>query len=84
MAVKKRNYYSDTSKSKVKKTMSISAVTAAEFERVKSEAIAVGLGKLNLSEWYEDKIKELISEIDMDITDKKSEDQETKEHNSNI
>ncbi len=73
MVAKKRNYYSDTSKSKVKKTMSISATTAAELERVKSEAIAVGLGKINLSEWYEDKIQELIDEIDADISEKKKE-----------
>lgn len=53
--------------------MSISAETAAELDRVKSEALAIKLGSLNLSIWFEEKLQELINEIDIDISEKKKE-----------
>ncbi len=72
MATKKRKYYSNAA-SKAKKSMSISAETNAELARVKAKALEVNLGSLNLSIWFEEKLQELINEIDADIAEKKKE-----------
>lgn len=67
---KKRKYYSNSSKDKVKKTVSISALLAAELDRAKSDALAAGLGKFNLSEWFAEQLELLIKEMDADVSEK--------------